>query len=237
MTRESAVAYAAHVPVALLADRDASSRLLYRASLAADNWSVDETDDGREALAKALTAPPNLVVTEARLPGITGYDLCSLLRRDAATRHVPIVVLTEDASPAAIERARESGANSVLVKPCLPEKLVTEIRKVVAQSPELRNRTHAGWQKATRALARSERVLAERRRIQSHAFERYSTTTPPVLPPLLVCPICDQPLVYERSHIGGVSMKNPEQWDYFECPARCGRFEHRQRTRKVRRVG
>ncbi len=210
---------------------------MYRESLTADKWAVDESDDGREALAKALTAPPDLVVTETHLAGITGYDLCSLLRRDAVTRNVPIVVVTTDASPAAIERATESGADRVLVKPCLPETLVTEIRTVVAQSLALRNRTQAGWQTATRALARSESVLAERRRIQSRTFERYYTATPPLLPPLLVCPTCDQTLVYERSHIGGVSMKNPEQWDYFECPGGCGTFEHRQRTRKIRRVG
>jgi CheY-like chemotaxis protein len=237
MTRASAAVHADQGPLALVADRDVNSRRLYRASLAADNWLVEETDDGREALAKALTVRPNLVITETRLPGITGYDLCSLLRRDAVTRHVPIVVLTEDASPAAIERANQSGADTVLVKPCLPEKLVTEIHKVIALTPELRNRTLAGWQKTTRALARSESVLAERRRVQSRAFERYQTTTPPLAPPLLVCPVCDQPLVYERSHIGGVSMKNPEQWDYFQCPAGCGAFEHRQRTRKIRRVG
>jgi hypothetical protein len=43
-------------------------------------------------------------------------------------------------------------------------------------------------------------------------------------------------LTYERSHIGGVSERNSEQWDYYECPSGCGTFQYRQRTRKLRRV-
>jgi hypothetical protein len=56
-------------------------------------------------------------------------------------------------------------------------------------------------------------------------------------PPELVCPDCDAPLAYLRSHLGGVSSKHPEQWDYYECPNQCGTFQHRTRTRKVRKVG
>jgi hypothetical protein len=41
--------------------------------------------------------------------------------------------------------------------------------------------------------------------------------------------------MYEHSHVGGVSQRHPEQWDYYRCSA-CGRFQYRQRTRKLRRV-
>jgi hypothetical protein len=54
--------------------------------------------------------------------------------------------------------------------------------------------------------------------------------------PALVCPSCDRPLRYRRSHIGGVSERLSEQWDYFDCVQGCGTFQYRQRTRKVRRV-
>ena len=53
---------------------------------------------------------------------------------------------------------------------------------------------------------------------------------------MLVCPSCDQALKYLRSHIGGVSARHLEQWDYFECPAGCGSFQYRERTKKLRKV-
>ena len=52
----------------------------------------------------------------------------------------------------------------------------------------------------------------------------------------LVCPNCGHALDYRRSQIGGVSARNSEQWDYFDCAMGCGTFEYRQRTRKLRRV-
>ncbi len=70
----------------------------------------------------------------------------------------------------------------------------------------------------------------------SRAYDRHDTTEPPVAPPALVCPSCDQPLRYVKSHIGGVSVRHQEQWDYFECEGGCGTFQYRQRTRKLRRV-
>ena len=76
-----------------------------------------------------------------------------------------------------------------------------------------------------------------RRRVWSREHQRRDTTRPPAPPPALVCPACDWPLGYTKSHIGGVSERNAEQWDYFECARGCGRFQYRQRTRKVRHLG
>jgi len=43
-------------------------------------------------------------------------------------------------------------------------------------------------------------------------------------------------LKYLHSHIGGVSARHSEQWDYFECPGACGTFQYRERTRRLRKV-
>ena len=90
-------------------------------------------------------------------------------------------------------------------------------------------------------LAKSDRLIEHsravvRRQMLSSAHTRHETTTPPIKPPSLVCPSCDQPLRYLRSHIGGVSARQPEQWDYFECTGGCGEFQYRERTRKLRKI-
>src|SRR5689334_17034729 len=76
-----------HAPmVALLVDGDPDTRRMYAEYLAQSSYLIDEAEDGREALAKALAATHDVIVTETRLPGISGLDLCVLLRQDPATR-------------------------------------------------------------------------------------------------------------------------------------------------------
>ncbi len=227
-------------PLALLVDRDADTRRMYRECLNIGHWSVDEAADGREALAKAIAVHPDLLVTETRLLGMNGYDLCAVLRRDPATRTIPIVVVTGDAFEKDVERARRAGADTVLIKPCLPETLLLEARRLISPATERHARAAVPAQKGAaevdRAEQLNERLIRIRSRMLNHAYDRHDTTTPPVAPPALVCPQCDRPLVYRRSHIGGVSVKHPEQWDYFECPHNCGTFQYRERTRKLRKV-
>lgn len=76
------------------ADADADTRALYRAILGPLNVVLVEAADGRDALVKCLVEPPALLITETRLPGVDGYALCELLRRDAVTRSMPILVVT-----------------------------------------------------------------------------------------------------------------------------------------------
>jgi CheY-like chemotaxis protein len=226
--------------LALLADRDADTRKLYAEYLRLGTWNVDEASDGPEALAKAIGSRPSIIITETRLPGISGYDLCGILKRDPITQTIPIVVVTADAHPSDLHRAKAAGADAVLVKPCLPEVLVAEVRRVIEESHRLRKRSAETRGRVAVLSARSEALLekseAQRRQMLSHAHHRHDTTTPPVTPPELICPDCDAALVYQRSHIGGVSEHHTEQWDYYECSAGCGTFQYRERTRKLRRV-
>jgi CheY-like chemotaxis protein len=222
----------------LVADADAETRTLYRMALPFAGCDVTEAADGRDALTKALAEPPTLIITELRLPFIDGFALCEILRRDAATHALPILVVTAETCPAELNRIRNAGATAVLVKPTQPDAIVSEVRKlmtngfnghsgrgtsapihaVVAPNPSA---PVAGSDAHSSALSKS------------HA--RFRTTTPPMAPPTLTCPSCDQLLKYEHSHVGGVSERFSEQWDYYSCST-CGPFQYRQRTRKLRRV-
>jgi two-component system, cell cycle response regulator DivK len=230
-----------HLPLALLIDRDADTRHMYAEFLHGTTCEIDEAEDGREGLAKALTRHPDIIVTETRLPGISGFDLCRLIREDTLTHDIPIVVVTADAFEADVTRARAAGADAVLTKPCLPDQLASAIQRVLNQSNDLRGRAGAVRTRATEQLTRSESLLEHsrattRRVMLSRAHNRRDTTTPPAPPPSLLCPTCDQPLRYVKSHIGGVSERHPEQWDYYECAVGCGTHQYRQRTHKLRRV-
>jgi two-component system, cell cycle response regulator DivK len=228
--------------VVLIVDRDADTRKLYAEYLnMSASCSVDEAEDGREALAKAITRHPDVVVTETRLPGLSGFDLCALLRRDSTTTNIPIIVVTGDAQDADVKRAQRAGADRVLIKPCLPDLLLNEIRRVTTRSGELRHGAQDVAEPISRHAAAAndavERSPANPKRVMlSRSHDRRSTTEPPIRPPALICPMCDLPLQYLRSHVGGVSVRHPEQWDYFECAGGCGTFQYRERTKKIRKV-
>jgi CheY-like chemotaxis protein len=219
----------------LLVDPDEDSRAPHAESLRSAAFDVEEAIDGREALVRAAASTPTIIVTETRLRFIDGYALCSLFRRDPPTRDTAIIVLTGDALPAQLDRARDSGADLVLVKPCPPEHLLAELERLPSMWIE------AGSLPSVAArLSRSRNLLEfaqQKRRTHVRAHQRFETTTPPLQPPSLSCPSCARQLKYERSHIGGVSDRYPEQWDYYSCAAGCGMFQYRQRTRRLRPAG
>ena len=235
-------AHAESAAIALLVDRDADTRKMYAEYLRGSHYEVDEAEDGREALARAIGTPPDVVVTETRLPGMDGVSLCTLLRQDAATRDIPVVFVTGDAFERDVRRAQAAGAESVLIKPCLPQDLLAEIKRLTALSKDLRARSSAATQNMTQQIARSDELIErshatiKKRLTLNKALHRHDTIAPPIVPPHLVCPVCDRPLEYTRSHIGGVSARHLEQWDYFECPGACGTFQYRERTKKLRKV-
>jgi two-component system cell cycle response regulator DivK len=204
----------------LLVDRDDDTREMYAEYFAAAAVSIQQAADGRDALARAIARPPDLIVTETRLPGLDGYELCALLRGESNTRTVPIVFVTGDGYQADVAHARSAGADLVLIKPCLPEVLLAEMRRLVGHALDKPQRSSAA--KAKSAMSR--------------AGKRQDTTIPPAAPPVLVCPSCHQFLIYQRSHVGPIGARQGEQWDYFECAAGCGAFQYRQRTKSLRRV-
>jgi len=223
----------------LLTEPDADTRALYETAFAHAECEVIEAVDGRDALTKALVDPPTLIVSELWLPFIDAFALCAILRRDAATRAVPILIVTGDARPTALEHIRQLGADAVLVKPTTADVILSEAQRLIARGRDLRE--HATTARP-RADAQGEpaddltKRSGARRTALSKSRQRFTTLAPPTTPPALTCPSCDRSLKYDQSHVGGVSDRHAEQWDYFTCPT-CGTFQYRQRTRKLRRVG
>src|SRR4029079_3333709 len=199
--------------IELVVDGDADTRRMYAEYLRLSSaWLVEEAADGRRVFAKAIGQCPAVVVTETRLPGMSGFDLCQILRSDNLTARVSIIVVTGDALENDSSRARRSGADTVLVKPCLPERLHAEIERVVARGTEI------GDGRAATSVSTP------------------GTDPRHFAPPAAPCPVWDGPVRYLRSHVGGVGRRVREQWDYFECTSGCGMFQYRQRTRKLRKV-
>jgi CheY-like chemotaxis protein len=211
----------------LVADPDEDLLARYRVEFADDHCDVVEARDGREAMVKAFVRTPSAVITELRLPILDGLALCEVLRRDTATSHVPLLVVTGEDNEQALARAGRI-ADGVLRKSGALDTLVAEVHRRLAWSATVQR-------KSERLIDRVEHTITKSRQaVRRH--KRYLTTTPPTPPPALVCPSCDAPLLYVHSYVGGVNGRWPEQWDYFICEKEQARYQFRHRTRKLRPV-
>ena len=79
----------------------------------------------------ALANPPDLVVMDLELPGLTGIEAARLLRQSPATARVPLIAATGYSHSGQLEAAERAGFNVVLVKPCDPAALVREIGRLL----------------------------------------------------------------------------------------------------------
>jgi two-component system, cell cycle response regulator DivK len=91
---------------------------------------AEQAASGPETLQKALEIRPSVVVMDLSLPGLDGFEVASLLRQDERTAAVPLIALTGHADAAVEKRARASGFDAYLVKPCLPERLLAEVLRL-----------------------------------------------------------------------------------------------------------
>ncbi len=123
-------------PLVLIVEDFDDNRQMYALFLELSGFSVAEASTGPEGLEKAQTLLPDLVVMDLSLPGLDGWEVTRRLKADERTRNIPILVLTSHVLARYRETAREAGCDGFVTKPCLPEDLVTEIRKVL-------DRTHA----------------------------------------------------------------------------------------------
>jgi len=112
---------------ALVVDDAADVRQLARSSLAAAGFEVQEAASGEEAIAAARTFKPDCVVLDVNLPGMSGFDVCRLLREDPENQHTTIVMLTGDAEPAEKVEAFSLKADDYMVKPFSPRDLVSRV--------------------------------------------------------------------------------------------------------------
>lgn len=91
---------------------------------------------GTEGVHLARTLAPDLILLDVMLPGLDGYEVCLLLRRDAKTQHVPIVMLTAKGTESDIVRGLELGADEYIPKPFSPRVLVARVGAVLRRQPK-----------------------------------------------------------------------------------------------------
>jgi two-component system cell cycle response regulator DivK len=120
-------------PLALLVENDGHTRDMYAEWLVFSGFRVAEATTAHEAFEKARRLRPHVITTDIGLSGEgDGCDLCAWLKADKRTRNIPVIAVTAWAIGGHVERARKSGCDSVLIKPCLPAELLAEIQRLLS---------------------------------------------------------------------------------------------------------
>jgi CheY-like chemotaxis protein len=118
-------------PLILVVDDYQDAREMYAEYLQFSGFRVAEARNGNEALEQAFSLMPDLILMDLSLPGMDGWEATRQLKADDRTRNIPVVALTGHALAGASEGAKKAGCDSFVTKPCLPDDLVVEVRRML----------------------------------------------------------------------------------------------------------
>jgi DNA-binding response OmpR family regulator len=119
----------------LVADESMIVRSLVCARLSADGHDVMEAQDGPEAVECAHRERPDVIVLDRKLPKMDGFEVCTRLRRDPASRSVGILMLTDHRGEHTRVESVERGADVFMSKPFNPRELSMRVRLLGSQRP------------------------------------------------------------------------------------------------------
>jgi class 3 adenylate cyclase len=146
----------------LVVDDDPDMATLLKRTIEKEGMAADTVFDGDAALVRAISSPPDLIVLDVILPGMSGFDICERLKGDEVTALIPIILVTSLEDSQSRVRGIEAGADDFLSKPVKVEELMARVKTL--------RRLHE-----TRRELEARRLSAEVQRKEAirRAFSRY----------------------------------------------------------------
>ncbi|HEY7274021.1 MAG TPA: response regulator [Actinoplanes sp.] len=120
--------------VVLVADDDADIRDLVAFKLEQAGLEVITVEDGETAFEQARAQQPVLAVLDISMPGLSGIDVCRMLRADPATAGMLIIMLTARVQEQDVEGGFSAGADDYVTKPFSPRELVSRIQSLLSRT-------------------------------------------------------------------------------------------------------
>lgn len=100
----------------LLVEDDTALAAVYKSRLELEGFEIREVNNGEEALSAAIEFKPNLILLDAMMPKISGFDVLDILRNTPETTNIRVIMLTALSQPKDKERAESLGVDDYLVK-------------------------------------------------------------------------------------------------------------------------
>ena len=105
------------------------NRKIVRQLFSASSYRLMEAHDGEDGVAVAQKELPSLILMDVQLPKMSGLDATRILKADARTKDIPVIIITSFALSGDREKAAEAGATNYLAKPYSPRELMTMVRQ------------------------------------------------------------------------------------------------------------
>ena len=117
----------------LIVDDEEFVRQLIQIKLKFCGIETVEAGNGVEAVEKAVSERPDLILLDVMMPKMNGFEACQRLKANQETAHIPIIMLTARGDPSAKERGENAGALEYLTKPFSPQKLAERVLEILKQ--------------------------------------------------------------------------------------------------------
>ena len=134
MSATAADAALAARPLALVVEDEASLLTMLRYNLEKQGFRVEEAGDGQEALTRLTEFTPDIVLLDWMLPSMSGIEVCRQIRRRAATRDLPVIMVTARTEDQDTVRGLNTGADDYITKPFNVEALVARMRALLRRA-------------------------------------------------------------------------------------------------------
>jgi CheY-like chemotaxis protein len=118
----------------LIAEDERDIRDLIAFTLRFAGYEVLTANNGEEAVAMTQNELPDLVLTDVRMPKMTGYEACKQIKADPTTQHIPVVFLSAKGQEAEVQTGLASGGDEYLLKPFAPDQLTRKVAEILGNN-------------------------------------------------------------------------------------------------------
>jgi CheY-like chemotaxis protein len=115
----------------LLVDDKEEVRLLVQTTLEGSDYEFYGATNGKEAVEKAVSIKPDLILLDIMMPEMDGLEACRHIKSSPETKSIPIIMLTAKGQEADIKKGKECGADDYFVKPFSPLELLKKIDEIL----------------------------------------------------------------------------------------------------------
>ncbi len=117
----------------LIAEDERDIRELITFTLEFGGFQVIAAANGQEAVELARQHHPDLIILDVRMPKMTGYEACRVLKSQEETRNIPVVFLSAKGQEAEIRQGMEAGADAYILKPFAPDELLQQVQAILSR--------------------------------------------------------------------------------------------------------
>ena len=119
-------------PLIVVVDDDAATLRIVELLLDRNGYTVKTANSGESALTLLRETVPAAMILDVNMPGMSGFDVCQIIKRDERFDKIPVILLTAQSTPQDFKTGHDAGAVIYMVKPFKPERLLQVIRLLIA---------------------------------------------------------------------------------------------------------